>query len=253
MKEIGLTLLKIIGLTVLLIVVFNFMLRFFTRHDDHLSVPKVQGMSLETGIRVLEGSDMGYILTDSLFDPALKPGTIVDQSPKEGAEVKAGRKIYLTINSTNPPTVKMPNLVDMSKRQAILVLESWGLKSGKEIYQPDIAKDAVLGMRFKGRDISEGALIPKGSTVDIILGDGLGLVDVDIPDLTGLTVMEAISVLDAVHLTVGELIRQGEIEDELSAYVYMQQPEFGSQEKVSPGDPVNLYITKEIPQNLMRR
>jgi beta-lactam-binding protein with PASTA domain len=252
MKDIGLTILKAIGLTIVILILFNLMLRFFTRHNEHLDVPKVQGLSLEEGIRLLKKNDIGFIIADSLFDPTLKPGIIIDQSPKPGDQVKAGRKIYITINSFSPPSIKMPNLVDMSKRQALLILESWGLKPGKEIYQPDIAKDAVLAVRINGKEIREGELVPKGTTVDLVLGDGLGLVDVDIPDLIGLTVMEAMGVLDAVHLSVGEIYKDGDIQDELSAYVYDQSPPFGSKVKVSPGDPVNLYITKSIPENLTR-
>lgn len=252
MKETGLTLIKALGLTIGILILFNLMLRYFTRHNEHLKVPKVKGLELEEGIRLLGQNDMGFIMADSLFDPSLKPGTIIDQSPKPGDQVKAGRKIYITINSFNPPSIKMPNLVDMSKRQALLVLESWGLKPGDEIYQPDIAKDAVLAVRIGGKEIKEGSLVPKGTTVDLVLGDGLGLVDVDIPNLIGLTVMEAMGVLDAVHLSVGEMIKEGEIEDELSAYVYDQSPQFGSEIKVSPGDSVNLYITKSIPENLTR-
>lgn len=253
MKEIGLTLLKVLGLTLVLLIVFNLLLRFFTKHNEYLDVPKVQGLALEEGIRQLKRSDMGYILADSLFDPGIQPGIIIDQSPKPGDKVKSGRKIYLTINSFSPPSVKMPNLIDMSKRQALLVLESWGLKPGKEIYQPDIAKDAVLEVRVNGKPVKEGTPVPKGTTVDLVLGDGLGLVDVDVPNLIGLTVMEAMGVLDAVHLSVGEIVKEGDIEDELSAYVYDQSPAYGSNVKVSPGDPVTLFVTKSIPENLSRR
>jgi eukaryotic-like serine/threonine-protein kinase len=252
MKQIGITLLQLLGVTIVIILAFNLMLKFFTNHNEYHNVPDVKGMPLAEGIRKLEQNNMGYILTDSLFDPLIEPGTIIDQSPKVGGQVKANRKIYITINSFNPPSVKLPPLVDMSKRQAILILESYGLKAGKEIYQPDIAKDAVLSMRIRGKDVTEGILIPKGTTVDLVLGDGLGMVDVDIPDLIGLTVMEAMAVLDAVHLSLGEIRKEGNIEDELSAYIYYQQPENGSNVKVAPGDPVTIYITDAIPQNLTR-
>jgi eukaryotic-like serine/threonine-protein kinase len=252
MRQIGITLLQILGVTIVSIVAFNFLLKFFTNHNEYLDVPDIKGMSLSEGIKKLDRHDLGYILTDSLFDPQIAPGTIIDQSPKVGDQVKSKRKIYITINSFNPPSVKLPNLVDMSKRQAILVLESYGLLPGNEIYQPDIAKDAVLSVRIKGKDVSEGILIPKGTTVDLVLGDGLGMVDVDIPDLIGLTVMEAMAVLDAVHLSLGTIRKEGNIQDELSAYIYFQQPEFGSRVKVNPGDPVHIYITDAIPQNLTR-
>lgn len=252
MKKIGIHLLLIIVASFVLIVLFNMSMSFITRHDEKLDVPDITGQSLNDGIRMLERQNLGYILVDSMYDPNLKPLSVIDQSPKKGAHVKSNRKIYLTINSANPPSVKLPNLIDMSKRQAVLVLESMGLKLGKEIYQPDIAKDAVLSVRVNGKAGQPDMAVPKGTPVDLILGDGLGLMDVEIPDLIGLTVMEAMAVLDAVQLSVGQIKKQEGVVDEMNAYVYYQQPEYGSNVKVAPGDPVNLFVTNVIPENLMR-
>lgn len=252
MKKIGINILGMAVLSVVLVIGLNASMKFFTHHDQKLAVPDISGMTLEEGIRVLDKNDMGYILVDSLFDPNLKPHEIIDQSPKKGSFVKQNRKIYVTINSINPPTVKLPRLVDMSKRQAQLILESSGFKLGREIYQPDIAKDAVLSVRVNGKTAMEDMPLPKGSVVDLILGDGLGMLDVEIPDLIGLTVMEAMAVLEAVQLSVGQIKTEKGVVDQLSAYVYYQQPEFGSAVKMAPGDPVNLFVTNVIPENLMK-
>jgi hypothetical protein len=64
--------------------------------------------------------------------------------------------------------------------------------------------------------------------------------------------MEAMAVLDAVQLSVGQISTQGNIKDQMSAYIYYQQPEYGSAVKVGPGDPVNIYVTNSIPENLMK-
>ncbi|MCO5232832.1 MAG: PASTA domain-containing protein [Chitinophagales bacterium] len=252
MKKIGFQILAMIVLTIVLIIGLNIFMRIITYHNQKLTVPNVIHLELEDGIKMLERNNMGYILVDSLFDPNLKPHEIIDQSPKKGSFVKQNRKIYLTINSIQPPIIQLPNLVDMSKRQAQLTLESLGLKMGKEIYQPDIAKDAVLSVRVNGKTASENMAIPKGSVVDLILGDGLGSMDVEIPDLIGLTVMEAMAVLDAVQLSVGQINAQDDVSDQMNAYVYFQQPEYGSTLKVSPGDPVNLYVTKSIPKSIIK-
>ncbi len=252
MKKIGLNILAMAVLTIVLVVSLNASMKFITHHDQKLEVPQISGMVLEEGIRILDKNDMGYILVDSLFDPNLKPHEIIDQSPKKGSFVKQNRKIYITINSINPPTVKLPKLVDMSKRQAQLILESSGFKLGREIYQPDIAKDAVLGVRINGKPGKEDMPLPKGTVVDLILGDGLGMLDVEIPDLIGLTVMEAMAVLEAVQLTVGQIKAENGVADQMNAYVYYQQPEFGSAVKMAPGDPVNLFVTNVIPENLMK-
>lgn len=252
MKNIGINFIIMIIVSIALILGLNASMKFFTHHHQKLEVPNISGLPLEKGIELLSDNNMGYILVDSLFDPNLKPHEIIDQSPKKGAFVKENRKIYITINSVLPPSVTLPNLVDMSKRQAKLILESSGLKMGREIYQPDIAKDAVLAFRVNGKTITSDITLPKGSVVDLVLGDGLGALDVEIPDLIGLTVMEAMAVLDAMQLSVGQISAQGNVKDQMSAYIYYQQPEYGSAVKVAPGDPINLYVTNSIPENLMK-
>ncbi len=253
MKILSLNFLGMILVTLALLFGLSTSLKYITNHNQKISVPNIIGEDLQDGIRVLSSNKMGYILVDSMFDVNLRPHEIIDQSPKEGSYVKQKRKIYLTINSINPPSVILPNLIDMSKRQAILVLESSGFKLGREIYQPDIAKDAVLQARVNGSPTEPDMLLPKGSVIDLVLGDGLGSLDVEIPDLIGLTVMEAMAVLDAINLTVGQIINdKGGDVDDLGAYVYYQQPEFGSSVKLSPGDPVNIYIANVVPENLFR-
>lgn len=252
MKKLGLHLLAMVALSVGLVVLLNSSMNFVTHHNQKIEVPNIKGMVLEEGVNLLKNNNMDYILVDSLFDPNLQPHEIIDQSPKKGAFVKQNRKIYITLNSVQPPIIRLPNLIDMSKRQALLILQSSGLLLGKEIYQPDIAKDAVLGMRVKGKTAQPDMPLPKGSVVDLILGDGMGVLDVEIPDLIGLTVMEAMAVLDAVQLSVGQINSQGDIKDQMNAYVYYQQPEYGSEVKISPGDPINLFITNNIPENLTK-
>jgi beta-lactam-binding protein with PASTA domain len=178
MKSIGISFVIMIIVSIALILGLNSSMKFLTNHSQKLEVPDIKGMSLEKGIDILSDNDMGYILVDSLFDPNLKPHEIIDQSPKKGNFVKENRKIYITINSVSPPSVTLPNLVDMSKRQAKLILESSGLRMGREIYQPDIAKDAVLSFRVNGKTITSDITLPKGSIVDLVLGDGLSALDV---------------------------------------------------------------------------
>ncbi|HZH68644.1 MAG TPA: PASTA domain-containing protein [Chitinophagales bacterium] len=252
MNNIILNILAMAVLSLVLIIGLNASMKYITNHDQKLSVPNITGESLNDAIRILKEHEMGYILVDSMFEFKLKPHEVIDQSPKPGEFVKEKRKIYLTINSLNPPSVILPNLVDMSKRQASLILESSGFKLGREIYQPDIAKDAVLQVRVDGKPIGADKLLPKGTIVDLVLGDGFGTLDIEIPDLVGLTIIEAMAVLDAVNLSIGKIVngKGGDIDD-LDAYVYYQEPGFSSGVKMSPGDPVNLYVSDGVPQNLL--
>jgi hypothetical protein len=65
-------------------------------------------------------------------------------------------------------------------------------------------KKLYLGIQIDGKEVKSGKLVKKGSTpIDLVLGDGFGSQITEVPPLTDLTVIEAIAVLDAVHLNRG--------------------------------------------------
>ncbi|MFN8281625.1 MAG: PASTA domain-containing protein [Chitinophagales bacterium] len=242
MGKLLLTILGLIGVTIGLMFAVYFGLNVYTKHGQNQQVPNVKGKSFFEAKKELSKNNLDYIVVDSTYREDIPPLSIIDQQPRKGSLVKEGRKIYLTLNASQPPSVKIPNLIDNSRRQAELILNSWGLKVGNYIYIPDMAKDAVLGIQINGKEVKSGKVVKKGSSIDLVLGDGFGNQIVEVPPLTDLTVIEAIAVLDAVHLNRGMLLADGQITDTLAAYVYDQEPKYGLPGKLGPNNSVNLFI-----------
>lgn len=242
MSKTGLTILYIIGASVVLLIFTFIALNWYTDHGEYVVVPSVKGKSLYDAKKELKSYDLDYMIADSTYDENQPPLSVLDQQPVKGAQVKADRKIYLTLNASSPPSVKIPFIIDNSRRQAELILNSWGLKVGNLSYVPDMAKDAVLNIQVNGKIVKPGSIVPKGTAIDLVLGDGFGNQIAEVPPLTDLTVMEARAVLEAVHLNVGMLFADGTIEDTLSAYVYDQEPKFGQAQNLGSNNSVNLFI-----------
>lgn len=240
----GYVFLATIGLILLLIVLLN----FYTMHNQSIAVPAITGKSMFDAKRILEVNDLDYLVVDSTYDGSKPPLSVLEQNPKTGAQVKKHRKVYITLNASQPPSVKIPNIMDNSRRQAELILESWGLHVGNLIYIPDMAKDAVLGIQLKGKEVKVGTVVTKGTSIDLVLGDGFGNQVTEVPPLIGLTVLEARAVLDAVHLNLGALEADGPVKDTLKAYIYNQDPMYGMPGQLGPGNTVKLYIT-DTPVN----
>ncbi|MES2780374.1 MAG: PASTA domain-containing protein, partial [Bacteroidota bacterium] len=148
-------------------------------------------------------------------------------------------------NSNKAPLVNLPNLIDVSLRQAQVMLQSVGLKVGKLIYRPDIAQNVVLEQLYGNHTIAAGTKIPKGSTIDLVLGDGLGQGDVSLPDLTGMTLEEARNLLASSTLNVGSVVYQGVVTDSTSAKVYRQTPGFAEGVMVGSGQAIDLFLKQE--------
>jgi beta-lactam-binding protein with PASTA domain len=147
-------------------------LRSVTHHGENIIVPNLHGLKMSQAEKYLNEKSLLYKIVDSLYDMSQPAGTIMDQDPAENSRVKKGRTIYLTINSVKPPKVKMPNLVDVSYRQAEAILQTFGLKVGRLIYKPDLAENAVLDQYYRNAPIKAGTEIYKGSEIDLVLGNG---------------------------------------------------------------------------------
>src|SRR5665647_2654080 len=117
--------------------------------------------------------DMRVEVFDSVFMADLKKGTVVIQHPEAGLKVKRNRKIFLTMNAINPEKIEMPNLVDLTFKQASAKIESFGLKLGHISYEPNIAVNLVLAQQLHGSPLPPGDSIAKGTAIDLVLGKGL--------------------------------------------------------------------------------
>jgi eukaryotic-like serine/threonine-protein kinase len=231
------------SIAILLFIVFKW-LNVYTRHGETISVPDLKGIEITEAMELLEEKGFKYIV-DSIYTELGEANTVYEQEPEANALVKENRTIYLTIVSGNAPTVKLPDLIDVSFREAKAILESYGIKVGQLIYRPDLAQNAVLGIQFKGRDISKGYVLSKGDVVNLILGDGYGNLKVVIPDLVGLTYDEALFVLQGSKLLLGSVIFDGNKNDTLNSIVYKQSPEASadtSMNKISQGETIDLYL-----------
>jgi eukaryotic-like serine/threonine-protein kinase len=217
-------------------------LDIYTLHGSSIDVPDFEGKHISELDDYADDYDVRYEIIDSIYDFRLEKGSVVMQDPAAGTRVKDNRKVYLTVVALQPEQVEMPNLIDLTLRQATAMLETYGLAVGKLQYVPDIATNAVLKQKFKGKVIEEGSLIEKGSKIDLVLGQGEDNEKVEIPDLYGMKQGEAIKELKANSLNLGEEIFEDGADTTVSR-VYKAVP--GFRNVVSMGTSVKLYYRSE--------
>jgi beta-lactam-binding protein with PASTA domain len=218
-------------------------LKSFTEHDQTIEVPNFIGIKTTNLPNFIANKEVRFQIVDSIYDEHKPKGTVVEQTPQANFKVKRNRTIYLIVNAVLPAQVKMPNLKDVSLRQATAILTSCGLKLGKLTYIPDIAQNAVLKQIYKGQTIAAGTFIPRGSTIDLVLGQGLSDEEVEIPDLIGLTRKEAIEAINLSFLTVGAELFDSNVKDSSMVWVYNQRPEAKGNNKIKSGSSIDLFYT----------
>ena len=221
-------------------------LKSYTRHGESYPVPNFSGLTIDEIESVAEQNDIEFEIIDSIHFDGAQPGVVVEQVPEAGFKVKRNRIVYLTINSTVPEKVILPKLTDISFRQAQALIENCGIVLGTITYQPSEYNNLVLKIEQNSREIKEGDIILKGSSVDLIIGSSSGNQEAPLPDLIGLTYSQAEAILTTNMLNKGVLICDETIlssEDTLRAIIWKQYPNFKNTRIVSLGTSIDLWLT----------
>ena len=152
---------------------FMHWLTFTTDHGHEIAVPNLSKLTEEQVEEKLDDMDLDYVLLDSVdYRSDFPQYSVVEQDPSPGTMVKVGRKIYIKINTSGFSSVRIPDLIEKTYREAVPTLKALGLEEGTITYVPNLGKDMVLEMRFKGRNLKVGDRVLKSSKIDLVLGDG---------------------------------------------------------------------------------
>ena len=223
-------------------------LRNYTRHNVSVRVPDLADLTFEEAEAVLAKRDLLALVIDSVYTDEHPKRSVVDQDPKAGDEVKPGRKVYLIVNASQPKMIDMPKLVDLSKRQAISVLEIIGLKVKELQYKPDPCVDCVIDQLYKGVPIAPDSRIRSGEAITLVLGSGEKGEHVPVPDLRGLTNAELHMVLNMASLNLGVIVECAGCntrEDSTLARVRRQSPAPDLNDRMALGSSIDVWLTAD--------
>lgn len=236
----------ILSLCILLYIAFFASLHCVTHHGEEIAMPDIRGKSIDSAISILRANGF-EIQIDSTYEPTSAPLSVLKQVPDTGAFVKKGRTIFVTINKMNAPAIPMPNIKDLSYRSAEMILRNNKLLIGDTVYKPDIATGAILEASLNGKVLSAGDMVPQGSKINLVIGNGLGNTEWEVPSVTGMSVDEAIIMLNQFNLQPFFVVDQlSEITDTPSAIIIDQMPrafnDAGEHNRIKMNDFINLQI-----------
>lgn len=161
----------ILVFVVAVVLTFNW-LDSYTNHNEAYKVPDVCGMSLADAATALKGQKMNYAVQEYKYRAGAKEGEVLEQRPEADALVKEGRKIYLVLNTTEAPKSGIPPIIDnCSLREAEFRLKAAGFVV-KDIEYISGEREWVYGVSYDGIELKNGAAIPRGSKVTLVVGSG---------------------------------------------------------------------------------
>lgn len=144
----------------------------YTRHNEAVIVPDVKGLSLEEADEFFRNSKLRYNVVDSVFSKDVAPGTIVELVPVAGSKVKEDRIVFVTINAQTSQMAKIPEIQDLSFRQAYALLRSIGFTSVEIEYVAGEYKDLAVAVELNQRPLEKGEYIPLNAPLTLKISSG---------------------------------------------------------------------------------
>jgi len=148
-------------------------LAIYTHHGEGIALPNLRGMSYAKAIEMMEEQGIYVVANDTGYNKKMEAGCVLMQTPGAGTKVKEGRTIFVTINSTSSPAVKIPDIIDNSSfREAQAKLTALGFR----LLEPKVIdgeRDWVYDVQAGGRSLQQGDMVPIETPLTLVIGNGM--------------------------------------------------------------------------------
>ncbi len=162
-----------------------------------VTLPNVKGQSLTSAKTKLGRLGLTVSVTGKAPSPDLPRNYVLNEIPAAGTQIKAGQAVEVVV-STGPQQVSVPDLQGQDVFQAEQDLKTEKLKATIRYVKNSSPKGQVVRQSPQAN-----ANLAQGRSVTLWVSDGPPATVETMPDLEGLSVAQAASLLIAMNVSVG--------------------------------------------------
>jgi len=212
---------------------------FVSTGSEEFPVPTLVGQTLDDARGLLNDAGMEVGTVEQRPNADFAEGTVIDQSPAAGVAVGAGTPVNLVVSS-GPELVVVPEVEELSERDAIAALQDLGLRfTTEEEFSSTVASGLVVRS-----EPAAGTEVQSGDAVLLVVSRGPQ--PVDVPKLFGLTQAQAEAALTDRGLVMNvSAATQPVLDPGQDGLVVAQVPSVGA--TVLPGDIVTVTLGEYVP------
>jgi len=168
---------------------------YFSVGSERIPVPVVIGLTLEAAEQAIEDAGLVVGSVELRPDAEFAENTVVASSPVAGVEISPSIPVDLIVSS-GPEIVPLPDVTELSEREATAQLTDLGLRvTVNEEFDDDVPEGDVIRT-----EPAPGEEVQSGDTVLLIVS--LGPPPVTVPDLTNMTEQQATATLNNLNLLI---------------------------------------------------
>jgi beta-lactam-binding protein with PASTA domain len=227
-----------LGLILFYLLVNDVIMPLYVRSGKIATVPNVVGMQQAKAVEKLKDADYEPVQYEVRFDEKAAEGIIIRQTPEGGEQTKPGRKVFLIVSGGKEMFV-VPSLVRRTLSDAKIELLKDNLMMGTTSYS---FNDSIPTGIVMQQNPAAGAKIVATTKVNLTVSQGPVVGRVPVPDLRNMTLPNAISKLNELKLTVGNVTFQSS-PDATANTVIEQYPNPG--DLVDENSSVDLFVVRE--------
>jgi len=216
-------------------------LTLIIKSEDTVVVPDLSGKNVVYVLELLTDLGLNTKVKGSEYSADVPENNVIFQEPEPGAEIKKGRDVRIII-SKGAKSILMPNLKGLFVRQARIILEENSLRRGEisSTYSNTIKKDEIIA-----QIPSPGTMITRGECVNLLVSMGIRPSAYKMPELIGLSLNSAITMIESIDLVLGEIKTHFHKDKPLNTVVAQELlPGY----RVTQGSAVNIVINRKPVQ-----
>ncbi len=201
---------------------------------EDVEVPRVVGMDEQNAERVLQEHNLTMKVIERK-NSSQEEGIILYQEPAEGIKVKPHSTVNVVV-SLGPKTIKVPNVIGFSQRDAEIALENAGLKVGPPEY---VENDMPAGTVVR-QSIEPNTEVVENTEIVLVISKKPEKELVEVQEYVGLKEEIARELIEGTGLKVGKVVKDYS-QEYPEGVVYKQSPQAG--DVVEPGREVDLWVS----------
>lgn len=236
--------LRWLGFTLLCIVVgivSGLLVLNLTISGGEVAVPDVEGKDILVALTLLNQREINLRIVQREYSNKVPKNIIISQRPGAGTRIRKDGDVAVVI-SRGPKEVVVPTLKGETLRRSSVVLGRNGLVSGRLTKTPS---DKYPAQTVIDQNPPPGAVVEKGSTVNLLVSSGKETAYYYLPSFAGQKLKAAVRVVEEMGLKL-EAIAYEPANGARPGTIVAQSPPAGS--RVAVGEAVRLVLAKAGPQ-----
>jgi len=165
---------------------------------DLVIVPPIERININEAKEILSTYGLNLVVKGSEFNPNINQNYIIRQDPKSGKKILKNSNVDVVLSKgLETVSITVPNLISLTREEAIKIIEALGLKVGSISKENSSAfvKDIITGQSPQYNE-----KIDKNSKVNLTVSIGIKILT--IPDLIGYDFLYVKSQIEGLGLKV---------------------------------------------------